>query len=72
MLVLLSPVPEEARVSHPVVIVPGIGGSGPEHWQSRWQVALPGTVRIAPASWDEPVLEDVVISSHRAAGPPAA
>ncbi|WP_176046260.1 alpha/beta hydrolase [Burkholderia sp. BCC1644] len=40
------------------VIVPGIGNSGPEHWQSHWETALPDAVRIAPASWDAPDLTD--------------
>ncbi|MTH67971.1 alpha/beta fold hydrolase [Agromyces bracchium] len=53
-------------VTHPLVIVPGIGGSGPEHWQSRWEAALPGTVRIAPGSWDEPDLSDWVAAIERA------
>ncbi|QEO15519.1 alpha/beta hydrolase [Agromyces intestinalis] len=41
-----------------IVIVPGIGGSGPEHWQTRWEATLPAAVRIRPASWDEPRLVD--------------
>ncbi|WP_395242623.1 RBBP9/YdeN family alpha/beta hydrolase [Agromyces sp. MMS24-K17] len=41
-----------------VVIVPGIGGSGEEHWQTHWEAATPGAVRIRPASWDEPGLDD--------------
>ncbi|PZF81168.1 RBBP9/YdeN family alpha/beta hydrolase [Jiangella anatolica] len=41
------------------VIVPGINGSGPEHWQSHWEAALGSrAVRIAPASWDEPDASD--------------
>ena len=43
------------------VLVPGIGGSDAEHWQSRWQDALgPRALRIRPASWDEPDAEDWV------------
>lgn len=41
-----------------VVVVPGIGGSGPEHWQSRWETAHPGWRRLRPSSWDEPDLAD--------------
>jgi predicted alpha/beta hydrolase family esterase len=41
------------------VIVPGINGSGPDHWQSRWQDAWgPVASRIGPSSWDEPDLAD--------------
>ncbi|MRX43851.1 RBBP9/YdeN family alpha/beta hydrolase [Agromyces kandeliae] len=53
-------------MTHPLVIVPGIGGSGPEHWQSRWEAALPGALRIAPASWDEPEVGDWVAAIDRA------
>jgi len=39
------------------VIVPGIDGSGPDHWQTRWQADLPA-VRFEPSSWSEPDLDD--------------
>ncbi len=60
-----------------VVIVPGIGGSGPAHWQSLWEAEaaagrdVPMT-RIAPASWDRPALDDWCAAISRAvlaAGP---
>ena len=41
-----------------IVIVPGIGNSGADHWQTYWETALPGATRIAPASWDTPELSD--------------
>ncbi|OXI31431.1 hypothetical protein CFB89_18450 [Burkholderia sp. AU16741] len=41
-----------------IVIVPGIGNSGPDHWQSHWEAAFPAAARIAPASWDAPDLAD--------------
>jgi predicted alpha/beta hydrolase family esterase len=37
----------------PVVIIPGYGGSGPEHWQSLFQSRLPGATRVE-ADWDHP------------------
>ena len=37
-----------------VVMVPGIFGSGPEHWQSLWEAELPSAWRMAPQSWDAP------------------
>ena len=41
------------------VIVPGISGSGPDHWQSTWQDAWGRAAsRISPSSWDEPDLAD--------------
>ena len=37
-----------------ILIVPGLGGSGPDHWQSRWQARLPGARRVEQADWDQP------------------
>lgn len=34
---------------------PGIGNSGPEHWQSRWERATPDFVRIEQRDWNNPV-----------------
>jgi predicted alpha/beta hydrolase family esterase len=38
----------------PVLIVPGLGGSGPDHWQSRWQGRLPNARRVEQADWEKP------------------
>ncbi len=38
----------------PVLIIPGLGGSGPEHWQSLWQARLPDARRVEQADWDKP------------------
>jgi len=40
----------------PVLIVPGIGGSGPLHWQSRWQELHPAYRRVQMPDWDRPEL----------------
>jgi predicted alpha/beta hydrolase family esterase len=40
------------------IILPGIGGSGEDHWQTRWQKADPAMRRFSPASWERPGLED--------------
>jgi predicted alpha/beta hydrolase family esterase len=37
-----------------ILIVPGLGGSGPDHWQTRWERQLSTARRIEQASWDEP------------------
>lgn len=37
-----------------ILIVPGLGGSGPEHWQSRWQAKLPTARRVEQADWERP------------------
>jgi uncharacterized protein len=36
------------------VIAPGLGGSGPEHWQSLWEAKLPRSSRVVQADWDHP------------------
>jgi predicted alpha/beta hydrolase family esterase len=41
-------------MSAPVLIIPGLGGSGPEHWQSLWQARLPDARRVEQADWDKP------------------
>jgi len=37
-----------------VLIVPGLGGSGPEHWQTRWEALYPHHVRVEQRNWDQP------------------
>lgn len=37
---------------------PGIGNSGPEHWQSYWERANPDFVRIAQRDWNQPVCDE--------------
>ena len=39
----------------PVLLVPGIGNSGPDHWQSRWQATSPHYRRVEQRDWDRPV-----------------
>jgi predicted alpha/beta hydrolase family esterase len=41
-------------VKAPVLILPGIGGSGPEHWQSHWEALEPTYRRIQMPDWDRP------------------
>jgi predicted alpha/beta hydrolase family esterase len=40
------------------IILPGIGGSGSEHWQTIWEAQDAGLKRFSPTSWDYPELED--------------
>jgi hypothetical protein len=37
-----------------ILIIPGLSGSGPEHWQSRWQAKLTTARRVMQADWDRP------------------
>jgi predicted alpha/beta hydrolase family esterase len=55
-----------------ILIVPGVGGSGAEHWQTFWQDAFAGFQRVQQADWDRPVytewaerLSDAVAQSKR-------
>lgn len=49
------------------VIVPGIGGSDDEHWQTLWQQQWgPAAARIEPGSWSRPDLGDWVDAIDRA------
>ena len=38
-----------------ILILPGLGGSGPEHWQTAWEKAFPQFKRVEQADWDQPV-----------------
>lgn len=42
----------------PKVIIPGFGGSGEGHWQTRWETDSVEYDRIAPKSFDRPDLAD--------------
>ena len=37
-----------------IIIVPGLGGSGPMHWQTRWQKRLSTAKRVHQKDWDAP------------------
>src|SRR5436309_1777933 len=37
-----------------LLIVPGLGGSGPEHRQSLWECSYPGTIRVEQQDWHRP------------------
>lgn len=39
----------------PVVLnIPGLGNSGPDHWQSRWEQRYPWFQRLDFGQWDRP------------------
>jgi uncharacterized protein len=40
--------------------LPGIGNSGPEHWQTRWEQSDPAFVRIRQRDWDNPARDEWV------------
>jgi len=41
-----------------VLIVPGLYGSGPEHWQSQWEMQHPEFSRVEQLDWDTPHCQD--------------
>lgn len=43
-----------------LLIIPGWGNSGPDHWQSRWQHRLKTARRVEQADWDTPLCADWV------------
>jgi predicted alpha/beta hydrolase family esterase len=43
-----------------ILIIPGWTGSGPDHWQSRWERNLSTARRVEQANWDEPVKDEWV------------
>jgi uncharacterized protein len=42
------------------LIVPGLYGSGPEHWQSQWEKQHPEFRRVEQENWNTPVCDDWV------------
>jgi uncharacterized protein len=44
-------------VATSILVLPGIGGSGPEHWQTRWEANEPSFRRAQMPDWDRPSLE---------------
>ncbi|MBS0244400.1 MAG: serine hydrolase family protein, partial [Proteobacteria bacterium] len=43
-----------------ILIVPGWTGSGPDHWQTRWEKRLSTARRVEQADWDTPRVSDWV------------
>lgn len=37
-----------------ILVVPGLGGSGPNHWQTRWQEKLSTARRVEQDDWEAP------------------
>ena len=58
--------------SPPILIIPGLHNSGPDHWQSHWESALPNAERVEQADWERPTLaewmESLVLAVRRRPG----
>lgn len=50
----------------PVLVLPGYGNSGPQHWQSRWEASDPRLRRVQQHDWLEPRLDDWLAELDRA------
>jgi predicted alpha/beta hydrolase family esterase len=48
-----------------VLILPGLGNSGADHWQTHWERAFPDLVRVDQDDWDTPSAEVWVEQLHR-------
>lgn len=55
-------------MDYPVLIVPGIGNSGPAHWQSVWQAANPAWRRLAVDDWERVECTDWIGALERQLG----
>ncbi|OKL39662.1 RBBP9/YdeN family alpha/beta hydrolase [Pontibacter flavimaris] len=52
-------------MQHTVILVPGLGDSGPDHWQSLWQQKFPAFERVQQQNWDKPVRQEWVEELNR-------
>jgi len=48
-----------------IIMLPGLGGSGVDHWQSLWERQDPCMRRFQPSSWDRPILTDWIAALER-------
>lgn len=44
------------------LILPGLGNSGPQHWQSVWEAADADFLRVEQKDWDNPSRADWIIA----------
>jgi predicted alpha/beta hydrolase family esterase len=56
---------EILHMDYPVLVVPGIGNSGPTHWQSVWQTTQPHWHRLQVDDWDRVDCDDWVSAIER-------
>jgi len=45
-------------MANTILLIPGIGNSGPAHWQSRWQARHTNYRRVEQREWDHPVCSE--------------
>lgn len=49
----------------PILILPGYGDAGPDHWQTHWERSDPACRRVAQDDWLMPRLDDWVATLDR-------
>lgn len=56
-----------------ILLVPGLNGSGPDHWQTYWERELDNCARVDLGSWDDPHrnawVDRLNLAIHRAGRP---
>lgn len=57
---------QEDGLKTKVLILPGIGSSGPQHWQTLWEQSNPSFTRVEQRDWETPVCSDWVENLERA------
>jgi len=45
-------------IKHTLLIVPGLGDSGKEHWQNYWLTKYENSRKVIQNDWDRPILAD--------------
>lgn len=57
---------QNMKMATSVLILPGLGDSGPEHWQSCWERRDASCTRVIQDEWDQPVCADWVARLNQA------
>ena len=60
-----APVAEKSALATRVLVLPGIGNSGPLHWQSLWERSHPELVRLQQRDWNSPLCDEWVSAIER-------
>src|SRR5215470_7271964 len=50
--------PSRTYLMRPILLVPGISNSGPDHWQTLWEARHSGVVRVQQRDWERPVCSE--------------
>jgi predicted alpha/beta hydrolase family esterase len=53
-------------MASPILILPGIGDSGPGHWQTLWEQGSPAMQRVHARDWEQPICAEWVAALEAA------